>query len=303
MRINFDFGDIEAFLAVCEMGSFQRAAAALHISQSALTRRIQKLELALGVTLIERTTRSMQLTIAAKDFRVRARLMVEQAHEALYAVGDDKTRLSFQRNSVITVAAVPTATHNILPSAIRKYRDAGSNARIRIADLSANDVLEAVSQGEADFGINFFGGQEPGLEFRLLMDDKFVLVVPRESSLAKRRRVRWTELKGHRFITVWKGSGNRMLVDSALARERLTLDWSYEVRHLSTALGLVEAGVGITALPASAMPSKSHPLIVAIPLIEPEVSRTIGTVRRAGTRLSRISEDFYSVLVGLWSKD
>lgn len=296
MRIKFDFGDLEAFLAVCDCGSFQRAAEELSISQSALSRRVQKLEQALGVTLLERTTRSVRLTLAAKGFRTRAETLVAEAREALQAVGDDSARIVLRRNAIVTVAAVPTAIHNILPSVIRLFEQRGHSARIRIADLSANDVADAVSQGDADFGINFIGGQEPGLEFSALMDDEFVLVVPRDDPLARRRRIRWADVDPANFIAVWKGSGNRMLVDTALANARINLDWTYEVRHLSAALGLVEAGIGVTALPASAVPSKDHPLLKAIPLVEPEVSRTIGTVRRSGHRLSNVAEAFYLAL-------
>ncbi|MGI9520660.1 MAG: LysR family transcriptional regulator [Hyphomicrobiaceae bacterium] len=301
MRIKFDFGDLEAFVATAEYGSFQRAANELNISQSALTRRIQKLELALGVTLIERTTRSMKLTLAAKGFRSRAVQLVEEAREAVQAVGDDNLRFDHQKNATVAVAAVPTATHNILPSAIASFRQAGHAARVIISDLSANDVLESVQDGDSDFGINFIGAQEPGLDFRILMDDQFVLALNRRDPLAKQGRVRWADINEDRFIAVWKGSGNRMLIDGALARSRQTLRWTYEVRHLSTALALVEANVGMTALPASAVPASDHPLVVSRPLGEPDVWRTIGTVRRAGSRLSPAAEAFFETLIKLWS--
>lgn len=197
---------------------------------------------------------------------------------------------------------MPSATHNILPSAIRDFRAKAYRARIKIHDLSANDVLEAVAQGEADFGINFIGSQEPGLTFRTLMDDKFVLAINRADPLASKRRIRWRDVDESRFIAVWKGSGNRMLIDSALASARQQLSWAYEVRHLSTALALVEAGIGITALPASAMPASDHPLVVSRPLVEPEISRTIGTVRRAVSALPPMAEHFYDALLQRWSR-
>ena len=92
------------------------------LSQSALTRRIQKLEEALGVSLIERTTRSLKLTFAAKGFRERAQRMLDDACEAMQVVGDDTERYAYQRNSIVTVAALPTATHKILPAAITEFR-------------------------------------------------------------------------------------------------------------------------------------------------------------------------------------
>ena len=86
MRINFDFTDLSTFLAVADLGSFQRAADSLHLSQSAVTRRIQKLEESLGVSLFERTTRSLKLTLAARLFRDRAKAILDNAEEAIIAV-------------------------------------------------------------------------------------------------------------------------------------------------------------------------------------------------------------------------
>ena len=294
MRINFDFGDLEAFLAVAEHGSFRAAAEALSISQSALSRRIQKLEEALGATLLERTTRSVKLTLAARSFRDRAEGMLAEAQEALQAIGDDTARFAFQRNQIVTVAAVPTATRSLLPRAIRAFRGQGFDGRIRINDLSANDVLEAVAAGDADIGVNFIGGQEPGLDFRVLADDPFVLAVPRGGDMDANGAVAWADVDPAHFIAVWKGSGNRMLIDSALAHARETAPWAYEVRHLSTALGLVEAGLGVTAAPASAMPETTHPLLRAPPLLTPVLTRTLSHVRPAPAQPSPAATPFYS---------
>jgi DNA-binding transcriptional LysR family regulator len=302
MRINFDFGDLEAFVAVSETGSFKRAADDLNISQSALSRRIQKLEEALGQPLIERTTRSMRLTMAAKAFRDRAVAILGDADEAVRAIGDDAGKFEYQRAQIVTVATVPTATQNILPRVIQAFAATNPHARIRISDLSANDVWDAVASGDADFGINFMGGQEPGLEFRGLSDDPFVLAVHRSDPLAGLSEIRWRDVDDSRFIAVWKGSGNRTLIDQALARSGRSMGWFCEVRHLPTALGFVETGLGITALPMSLMPARDHPTVAAVPLIEPTISRVLGTVKRQGFRMSATAESFHQLIIERWSE-
>ena len=80
----------------------------------------------------------------------------------------------------VTIATVPTATLKIIPDAVSAFRAQGHGERIRINDLSANDALEAVLRGEADFGINIIGTSEPELEFQVLADDEFVLVLHRD---------------------------------------------------------------------------------------------------------------------------
>lgn len=110
----------------------------------------------------------------------------------------------------------------------------------------------------------------------------------------------WSEIVPNRVITVGRNSGNRALIDNALARHGLQLNWSYEVAHLSGSLGLVEAGLGIAVLPKLATPAAGHPIIHTVRLIEPEVSRTIGIVRRHGATLSPHASQFLKMLLEAW---
>ena len=75
----------------------------------------------------------------------------------------------------------------------------------------------AVARGEADFGLNFIGSQEPDIEFKPLLEERFVAACRRDHPLAKRRSVTWADLAAHDFIAVSKSSGNRLLLDQALA--------------------------------------------------------------------------------------
>ncbi len=81
------------------------------------------------------------------------------------------------------------------------------------------------------------------------------------------------------------------------------LDWFYEVRHLSTSLGLVEAGLGISALPGLAMPHAPYSSIIGIPLVEPVIRRTLGIIRRKDAVLSPAAERFFALLINLWTDD
>jgi len=303
MRISYDFGDLEAFLALFETGSFARSAERLNISQSALSRRVQKLEAALGVALFERTTRTVSATLHGRAFLAHAARLVEEAEAAALTVGGPGAGGRSERSAVVTVAAVPTATQRLLPTAIKRYREAGFDARVRISDVTADGVVDAITAGEADFGVGFLSAGEPGLDFRPLVDDDFVLVARRSDPLAAYGAVRWADIDPSRFIAIWRGSGNRLLIEAALARARIALDWSFEVQHLSTALGLVEAGLGVTALPRSAVPLAARERLALRPLIEPAVARAIGLVRRKRMRLSAAAEALYGALLDLMAAE
>jgi len=296
MRIEFDFRDLEAFLVVAELGSFLGAAARLSVSQPTLTRRIQKLESALGATLFERTTRSNKLTLAGKGFRSRAQSMLDSAHEAMLALSNELTHAQEQSRAVVTLAVIPTATPRILPRAISTFRAAGYVARIRVLDADANGVAELVATGEADFGVSFIPAEEPGLTFQPLMNDRFVLAMLRADVLAARSEISWAEVDPGRFIVPVKGTGNRMLIDEALARAHQTLRWGYEVARSTTHLSLVEAGVGVAALPESALSGSAQARVVSIPLVHPIVSRAVGTIRRTSHVLTPAADAFNKIL-------
>lgn len=296
MRISFELVDLEAFLAIAELGSFQRAAERLNVSQPALTRRIQKLETSLGVTLFDRTTRSVKLTLAAKSLRGRAQSMLDDAMETMLALQDESARFEHQRNAMVTIAVVPSATHRILPNAIKMFREAGNTARIRIHDRLANDVAEAVANGDADFGVCSIPSMEPNLDFELLTNDRFVLAMRRDHPLADAERIRWKDIADEKVVLPMKTTGNRMLIDEALARSRQTAPWAYEVRRTTTALGLVEADIGVAVLPETAIPDGPDAVVICRPLIGPTVTRAIGVLRSTGRSLTPPAEAMIDLL-------
>lgn len=223
MNINFDFHDLQAFLAVAEHHSFQQAATQLNLSQPALTRRIQKLEKALGILLLERSTRSVSLTLAGKNFRARAEVMLEEANEAVLALRDHEQQFEYQRKTIITIALIPTVTRSIVMDALLTFRQQGHTARIRLLDGNANEVAEAVAQGSADFGLSFIPANEPELTFEKLFEDQFTLVMRKDDPLADTAPMTWADIDSSRLILPWKGTGNRMLIDDALARSGTAL--------------------------------------------------------------------------------
>ncbi len=84
-----------------------------------------------------------------------------------------------------------------------------------------------------------------------------------------------------------------MLLDQALAGVVGRPQAMYEAQHVTTLLGLVEAGLGVAAVPAMAMPAHDHPLLVSVPLEEPVVTRVMGLIRRRGRSLSPAAQQLY----------
>jgi DNA-binding transcriptional LysR family regulator len=298
MRINFELLDIRAFLSVLATGSFRGAAKELNLSQPALSRRIKMLEQTFGSPLLERTTRHVAPTTVGRQLQPMFLRMVDEVESTILAVSDTGRRQSGQ----VTIACVPTAAFYFLPQVIRLFNKQHPLIRFRIHDLSAREGLESVARGETEFGINMLGHSETDLRFTPLMKDPFVLACRRDHPLAKRRSLKWAELTGYPLVGVSRHSGNRTILDNALAAAKIELNWFYEVNHLSTSLGLVEPGLGISVLPRLATPQGKHPLIVAIPIKDPVVTRTIGIVERRSGHLSPAAGRFRDMLVDSWRR-
>lgn len=291
MAINFDLNDLVAFRAVAELANFRKAAETVHLSQPAFSRRIGKLEQALGVRLLERTTRRVTLTAVGRDFERKVRELLDDLDSTLLGIrGVAATRMG-----EVTVACIPSTVYYYLSQVIRRYHERSPRVRVKVHDAGANEVLAAVARGEADFGINFTGAQEGDLEFEPLVEERFVAACRRDHPLARLRRVSWSQLGAYDYISVGRTSGNRVLLDQALAGVRDRPHAIYEVQHVTTTLGLVEAGLGVAAVPAMAMPGPDHPLLVSVPLVDPVVTRKVGLIRRRGRSLSPAAKQLYDL--------
>lgn len=296
--MKLDLDDVEAFVAVAELRSFAAASELIHLSQPALTRRVQKLEAMLGVALLERTTRRVDLTTVGREFLPRARRLLDELEASLLSVRE----IAERRSGQVTVACVPTAAYYFLPEVIRAFGEEYPNIRIRIVDEGANAVLQSVINREAELGINLLGAQEPDLEFEPLLKDPFVLACRKDHPLARQAEVSWADLAPHRFVSVGRASGNRLILDLGLAGLKWRPRWFYEVQHLSTSLGLVEAGLGVAALPRLAVPRGRHAVLVSRPLVAPVLTRTMGVIRRRNGVLSPAARQFHELLLARWSK-
>ena len=290
MAINFNLNDLQAFRAVAELSNFRKAAEALHVSQPAFSRRIEKLEEALGVQLLERTTRRVVLTSVGRDFDRKVQQLLDDLDHTLLGIrGVAATRMG-----EVSIACVPSTVYYFVSQVISRYHERYPKIRVKVFDASANEVLTAVARSDADFGLNFVGSQEPDIEFKPLMEERFVAACRRDHPLAKKRRVTWTELGQYDYISVSKASGNRLLLDQALSGLPGRPQGIYETQHVTSMLGLVEAGLGVAAVPSIAMPGADHPLLVSVPLFDPVVSRKIGLIRRKGRALTPAAQQLYA---------
>ncbi len=283
--------DLRAFVTVGELQSFAAAARALHLSQPALSRRIAHLESLLDVRLFDRTTRSVELTQLGQRFFAEMRHLLQELDRSVGGLSD----AAQLEAGDITVGCVFSAVLHFLPEVIRHFRARYPNVMVRIFEEGADEVLACVKSGEADFAINYTGMHDPEIEFTPLLQEAFVLACPAGHALARRRFVRWEELADHPYALVSHASRNRVLIDQALAHVGRRPRPACEVRHISTLIGLVQSGLVVGVVPQLTLPS-DRSTVVGVRLDNPQITRTLGRIQRAGRSLSPAAQAFVDML-------
>ncbi|MFL6532446.1 MAG: LysR family transcriptional regulator, partial [Pseudomonas sp.] len=148
--MNVSFRQLRAFILIAETSSFTRTAEQLHLSQPALSYSIRKLEESMGLQLLARNTRSVELTPAGEHFLPQARRMLRDMDDA---VRDARDTLSLSRGT-LRLAALPTAAASFLPVVIASFQREHPGVDVRLLDGRAGEIMGWVQRGEVDAGIS-----------------------------------------------------------------------------------------------------------------------------------------------------
>jgi LysR family carnitine catabolism transcriptional activator len=272
---------LRAFLAVAETGSFVAASARIGLSQPALSLAIKALEEEVGGRLFDRSSRRVALTSEGRQFRPAAMRLVEDWHAAF----DDIRSLFRMERGRVSLAVLPSVAIGLLPRVAAGFTERHPNIDIEVFDVIAERAADLVRSGRADFGCSVEPRERAGLEFEALLDEPFLVVHRPGHPLAASGRATAARLAEQPFIALSRASSVRRAVDAALEPEGRRIRPLFEVEQLSTAATLVAAGQGLTAVPASCMPLMRLHGLVGTPLVEPEVRRAVGLLRRQGSAL------------------
>ncbi len=283
---------VQAFVLIAELGSYRRAAESLGLTQTALTRRIQKLEGFLGAVLLDRTTRTVRLSPVGREFLpLASRLIADFTH------GVERLRTTSRLGvGDVTVATVQSIAFRRMPAILLAYARDYPHNRVQVLERSGALVTEAVRKGEADFGIHIEQETDANLVEDRLVRDPFVLICHPGHPLAGRRAVRWADLSGADLVTLGGASGNRPRVEAQLTAAGLPPRGRFVVESTPTALALVSAGIGAAILPAALKSASPRDDLIEILLTEPVIYRTISLVRRRNTSLTPAASLFYEAL-------
>lgn len=265
---------LQHFVAVAEERQFTRAARRVNIVQSGLSASIRTLEQELGIPLLVRTTRQLELTEAGRAFLIEARrvlVAVQGARDAVAARG--------AMRGTITIGTMQRlAPLFALSSVLARFRSAHPEVEIRLHQGSSGGMLAEVRDGRLDFALVALVGQPPaGIATTPLAESPVVFACSRSHPLATRDHVSLTTVAGESFVDFEPGFGIRVLNDRAFATAHLDRRMAFEVNDVSTFMDLVEHGLGVSLVPhflVTAEPGvRWIPVVPALPIWRLVVAR------------------------------
>ena len=284
---------VQAFVAIVEQGSFNKAAKLLFISPAGLSRRLKNFESFLGTQLIERTTRSWSITSEGQLFLPQAQRFVQDMELAICDIRDRS------RNSIreVTIACVESLAYYFLPKVLSTHRKQYPNVRLKLLEMGSFEVCEAVKQHQADFGLTAFMSGYPELERKALFKDPYVFMCRKDDPLSRRRRITWKDLQDEELIAVGSNMRRKVMLDNFVQdRSFVTRHNLLDVRRPATAIGLIAACGGRAAAPRLMLTPGTYPNMVAIPLLAPVITRTIGLVKLKGRVISPPADQLHRMM-------
>lgn len=244
-RANVSFKQIVAFLSVAETENFTAAADALCTTQSAVSNLIKEMERELDLRLFERTTRTVRLTDAGREFLPSAQRVFTEFQSAMAKAKS----IAEQRRAQVTVAASPLMASLLLPAAIVEFQAQCPKINIVLRDAPYDQIRRLVLDGEAEVGFGLMPEAEPALTGEILAEGPLNLLFPAGHPLEKVEQLGWHDIAKYPFIALTSENGTRKMAEQCAAESGVTLKPAYEVSFIWTAISMVDAGLGVCVVP------------------------------------------------------
>jgi DNA-binding transcriptional LysR family regulator len=257
---------IRSFLSIAETLHFGRTAELIHLSQPALSLQIRALEEEVGVRLFERNRRKTSLTAAGVAFRVDAAAALSQLDQAIR-----RARLAANgKLGLLRIGFISTAGSEIVPNIVGQFRELNPKVEFTLRAITTADQVQMLETGSLDIGfLRLPIGAQSTLDVVTVHREPFVLVVSASHKLAKRKRVRLSEVSAEDFVMYERAyaPGFHDLIVAMLRDARIVPNVAQTGAEIATLVSLVDAHMGIAILPASAV-SHSVASVIACDIVD-----------------------------------
>ncbi len=289
---------LRTFCDVIETGSLSQAARLNRITQSAVSQQLRALEQRYDKRLVERAPRlGARATEAGQLLYRELKPLLERFAEVEQRLrhGADAAAIA----GTVRVATVYSVGLHTLPSAMKKFLRAHPQVTLRLEYRRTDQVYEACVSGSADIGIVALPSRRSGLEIVPLASDELVVVVPPGHALARRRGLSLADLDGQSFIAFDRDIPTRKLVDRLLRQHGAAVRIAMELDNIETIKRSVEAGLGISILPAPALHNEVRARTLVVRRVsEGPLQRAIGALHPRRRELTPAARALLAVVRG-----
>jgi DNA-binding transcriptional LysR family regulator len=250
---------LRSYIAVAEERHFRRAAERLHMTQPPLSAQIKALEEALGVELLSRDRRGVEVTPAGRAFLEQARRVLACMDEAV----DVARGAARGETGRLSIGFVGSAMYGRVPVLLRGFRTEHPGVHLTLRELSTGSQVEALSSGAIDVGFLRPPIAAEGVVIRSLLQEGVVIVLPDGHPLAAKPALRLSELQGSPLVLLSHLAAPALhdAVVLAFTQDGRAPDIVQEVDELQTAVGLVASGLGVSLVPASVRALDRHDVV------------------------------------------
>lgn len=274
-----DLRSLESFVLLSETLNFRVAAARLHMTQPALTARLQRLEQDLGLLLFERSRRAVALTLEGEQLLPHAQRLLREAAETRKLA----KALSAGEAGTLRIGYTPVSFFSYPPELIRSFSQRFPDVGLQLFEMLSHDVEEALLRRDLDLGFLHPPLANVGLSLLQLRAEPFVAILPEGHPLNRRKKLRLEDLAAEDFIMVRRQIGPA-IYDDVIAHCH-AVGFSPRIREeASTSLSvvaLVSAGLGV-GLVIESMASLKRPGVCYRPLSGAKPSLPFAVAKRAG---------------------
>jgi DNA-binding transcriptional LysR family regulator len=284
---------LRVFCDVARLRSFSQAAAANDITQSAASQVVLQLERRMGVQLINRATRPLQLTPLGQVYYEGCQGLVAQYDDLEARI----RTVQAERAANLEVAAIYSVSLSDMGQYVDRFHQAQPRVKVHVEYLHPDRVYEKVLAGAADLGLVSFPRKTRELVAVPWREEPMVVVCPPGHLLTKLRTIQPVQLHGEKFVAFDRGLVIRTQIDRFLRRHEAAVEVVMEFDTIENIKKAVEDGAGLALLPEPTLRREVRDgTLVARPLAGASLVRPLGIIHRRHQRLSPPAARFIELL-------
>lgn len=290
---NVSLRQLRALVEVADGGSFAAASRRLFITQSALSESIRQLEAAVGLRLVDRTTRTAGLTEAGALFLLDVRQALDTLEQGMRRVGD----LASLRGGEVRIVAAPSVLAAIVMPCLPALRTAHPGVRVSLHEEGGDAVVRWVREGAADFGVGGWRDDAEPLEAEPLLEDAMGLLALPDEPLLRRRRLLASHLADRAMVGYTTDTAIHALLSASAEVPASVRAPALRVSNTVLLQQAIASGLGMAVVPALIA---RHPALQALgfaPLAAPRILRRVMVFRRPRRALSPAAEVFRTAIL------